>query len=178
MICSLTNDASSSNVARSSNRQRACTKKCIRIDSCENGDTVLVVWNDALHRYIIAQVISNELFCKEKMILIFGQFPQDSVYLHFLAEDSHPLFDLPVPNTKEVTFENIPKPAYFLAMVTDKQYCMVKKEGTRYRVPIGTKFFRIKVKPLSANNRSSIEIDKNTKKDGTIHIHLNDPFKQ
>lgn len=25
---------------------------------------------------------------------------------------------------------------------------MVKKEGTRYRVPIGTKFCRIKVKPL------------------------------
>lgn len=88
------------------------------------------------------------------------------MYLHFLAEDSHPLFNLPVPNTKEVTFDNIAKPAYFLGIVTDKQYCMVKKDGTRYRVPIGTKFFRIKVRPLGpvASNRS--EPDNNSKNDG------------
>lgn len=43
---------------------------------------------------------------------------------------------------------------------------MVKKDGTRYRVPIGTKFFRIKVKPLVTNSRSSTDTDKNSKKDG------------
>lgn len=93
---------------------------------------------------------------------------QDSVYLHFLAEDSHPLFNLPVPNTKDITFKDIAKPAYFLATVTDKQYCMVKKDGTRYRVPIGTKFFRIKVKPLNGKSASSTDMDKSMKKDGMI----------
>lgn len=58
------------------------------------------------------------------------------------------MFNLPVPNTKDVLFDDIQKPPFFLGVVTEKQYCMVKKEGTRYRVPIGTKFCRIKVKPL------------------------------
>lgn len=71
--------------------------------------------------------------------------------MHFLAEDSYPSFDLPVPNTKDVLFRDIQKPQFFLGAVTEKQYCMVKKEGTRYRVPIGTKFCRIKVRPLSPN---------------------------
>lgn len=96
--------------------------------------------------------------------------------MHFLAEDSHPLFHLPVPNTKDVTFDNISKPAYFLASVTDKQYCMVKKEGTRYRVPIGTKFFRIKVKPLVTNSRSSIATDKNSKEDGKSQKQIQIPI--
>lgn len=84
---------------------------------------------------------------------------QDSAYLHFLAEDSHPLFNLPVPNTKDIIFEDIKKLPYFLATVTEKQYCMVKKDGTRYRVPIGTKFFRVKVKPFSQKSRTSSTTD-------------------
>lgn len=125
----------------SSTRSRCCSKKCIRVESCENGDTVLVVWNEVLRRYIVAQ---------------------DSQYLHFLAEDSHPLFSLPVPSTKDVIFENIQKPTYFLGIVTDKQYCVVKKEGTRYRVPIGTKFCRIRMRPLSpvAKHGSSSDLSR------------------
>lgn len=134
---------SSSSTALSS-RSRCNLKKCIRIESCENGDTVLVVWNEILRRYIVAQ---------------------DSQYLHFLAEDSHPLFSLPVPSTKDITFENIQKPTYFLGIVTDKQYCVVKKEGTRYRVPIGTKFCRIRMRPLSpvVKHGSSSDLSKSRK---------------
>jgi hypothetical protein len=73
-----------------------------------------------------------------------------------LAEDSHPLFNLPVPNTKDVLFDDIDKPPFFLGVVTEKQYCMVKKEGTRYRVPIGTKFCRIKVKPMPLATSTTI----------------------
>lgn len=53
-----------------------------------------------------------------------------------------------MPSTKDVLFDDIQKPPFFLGVVTEKQYCMVKKEGTRYRVPIGTKFCRIRIKPL------------------------------
>lgn len=98
------------------------------------------------------------------MILMIFLFKQDSQFLHFLAEDSHPLFNLPVPNTKDVLFEDIQKPPYFLGIVTEKQYCMVKKEGTRYRVPIGTKFCRIKVRPISPINRTSSSDSKTSSK--------------
>lgn len=88
-----------------------------------------------------------------------------------MAEDSHPLFNLPVPNTKDVIFEDIQKPAFFLGIVTDKQYCMVKKDGTRYRVPVGTKFCRIKVRPVSPNlkftsDTSSRSTSKRDRSDG------------
>lgn len=119
-------------------RPRFCSKKCVRVESCENGDTVLVIWNQKLCRYTIVQ---------------------ESTFIHFLAEDSHPLFSLPVPSTKDILFENIEKPDFFFGTVTEKQYCMVKKEGTRYRVPIGTKFCRIKVKPLSTSSRHSVSSD-------------------
>lgn len=50
-------------MTRSTTRARMCTKKCIRFDSCEINDTVLVVWNETLFRYIIEQVsIGFELF--------------------------------------------------------------------------------------------------------------------
>lgn len=39
--------------------------------------------------------------------------------------------------------------------MTDKQHCLVKREGTRYRVPVGTRFYRVKVKPLPPNSRTS-----------------------
>lgn len=124
----------SSKIGATTTRPRFCSRKCIRVESCENGDTVLVIWNQQLCRYTIVQ---------------------DSQYIHFLAEDSHPLFNLPVPSTKDILFDNIQKPMSFFGTVTEKQYCMVKKEGTRYRVPIGTKFCRIKVKPLSPSSRHS-----------------------
>lgn len=85
--------------------------------------------------------------------------------MHFLAEDSHPLFQLPVPSTRDITFENIEKPSFFIGVVTHKQYCVVKKEGTRYRVPVGTKFCRIRMRPLSAERAgSSTDLTKSEEK--------------
>lgn len=65
------------------------------------------------------------------------------------------MFNLPVPTRSEEKFENVQKAPYYLGVVTDKQYCLVKREGTRYRVPVGTRFYRIKVKPMPANSRTS-----------------------
>lgn len=84
---------------------------------------------------------------------------QDSPYIHFLEEDSHTLFNLPVPTRSEERFENVQRAVYYLGVVTDKQHCLVKREGTRYRVPVGTRFYRVRVKPLlrpSSSRTSSI----------------------
>lgn len=97
--------------------------------------------------------ISNQKPMNTDWLFLF--FPQDSPYIHFLEEDSHTLFNLPVPTKSEEKFENVQKAAYYLGVVTDKQYCLVKREGTRYRVPVGTRFYRIKVRPLVPNSRTS-----------------------
>lgn len=91
---------------------------------------------------------------KSNFIDIF-RFFQENAYIHFLEEDSHTLFNLPVPTRSEEKFENTQKAPYYLGIVTDKQYCLVKREGTRYRVPVGTRFYRIKVKPLPPSSRTS-----------------------
>lgn len=98
------------------------------------------------------------LFWKRKLNEIefyWYLFSQESAYIHFLEEDSHTLFNLPVPTRSEEKFENVQKAPYYLGIVTDKQYCLVKREGTRYRVPVGTRFYRIKVKPLPPSSRTS-----------------------
>lgn len=60
-----------------------------------------------------------------------------------------------MPTRADERFENVQKAVYYLGIVTDKQYCLVKREGTRYRVPVGTRFYRVKVKPLPPNSRTS-----------------------
>lgn len=80
---------------------------------------------------------------------------QDSDVIHFLEEDSHTLFNLPVPTKSEETFENVQKAPYYLGIVTDKQFCLVKRQGTRYRVPVSTRFYRVKVKLLPPKSRTS-----------------------
>lgn len=60
-----------------------------------------------------------------------------------------------MPTRSEEKFESVQKAPYYLGVVTDKQYCLVKREGTRYRVPVGTRFYRVKVKPMLPNSRTS-----------------------
>lgn len=49
-----TNDPAS--LSKSLLRARLCTKSCVSVNTCENGDTVLIVFNEVLSRFIIAQV--------------------------------------------------------------------------------------------------------------------------
>lgn len=43
---------------------------------------------------------------------------------------------------------NIHKPVWFVGRVFHKEFCIAKKENNRYRVPSGTRFYRVKVKPF------------------------------
>lgn len=80
---------------------------------------------------------------------------QDSPIIHFLEEDSHTFFNLPVPTRNEEKFDSVQKAAYYIGVVSDKQFCLVKREGSRYRVPIGTRFYRVKVRPLPPSSRTN-----------------------
>lgn len=93
----------------------------ISVGSCNIGDTVLVVWDETYKSYTVLQ---------------------DSTSLFFVHLDCLEIMDLQVPA------DGSPRRLYNLAVVTEKEYCHARKPGNRYRVPKGTKFYRIKVKPL------------------------------
>ena len=40
-----------------------------------------------------------------------------------------------------------PSTTPLLGQVTDKEYCQAKKPNNRFNVPLGTKFYRVRVKP-------------------------------
>ena len=42
-----------------------------------------------------------------------------------------------------------------LDQVTDKEYCQAKKPNNRFNVPLGTKFYRVRVKPWKPSISSS-----------------------
>ncbi|XP_037034011.1 RB1-inducible coiled-coil protein 1 isoform X2 [Bradysia coprophila] len=107
----------------SSSRLRSyCQRHFICIDSCTRGDHVLIVWNGSHRQFTIVQ---------------------DNPVLFFLHADSHEALNLTVPPERE------PPLCHALGIVTDKEYCHAKKNENRYKVSVGTKFYRVKVRPRS-----------------------------
>ncbi|KAF5305192.1 hypothetical protein FQA39_LY09280 [Lamprigera yunnana] len=93
----------------------------LSIDSCHSGDLVLILWDSTYKNYRIVQ---------------------ESSHLYFLHSDCLEVLGL------NIKFREERKP-YYTGEVIEKEYCHAKKGGNRYNVPIGTKFFRVKVKPFS-----------------------------
>ncbi|KRT86076.1 hypothetical protein AMK59_2, partial [Oryctes borbonicus] len=89
--------------------------------SCITGDIVLVVWEPTHENYKILQ---------------------ESSTLYFLHSDCLESLGLKKSEKEEQ------KP-YCLGQVTNKEYCHARKAQNRYRVPIGTKFYRVTVKPVN-----------------------------
>ncbi|CAF0835687.1 unnamed protein product [Didymodactylos carnosus] len=105
----------------------------------------------------------------DKVILYYEQkYQQFIIYtllstLHFVHSDCHELLDINkvvapnVSTTAEGTDTLVNSsitsaPAIntnqpILAEVTDKEYCQAKKVNNRFNVPLGTKFYRVRVKP-------------------------------
>ncbi|CAF1529135.1 unnamed protein product, partial [Rotaria sordida] len=48
-----------------------------------------------------------------------------------------------------------PSTTPFLGQVTDKEYCQAKKPNNRFNVQLGTKFYRVRVKPWKPTISSS-----------------------
>ncbi|XP_066593952.1 RB1-inducible coiled-coil protein 1 isoform X2 [Prorops nasuta] len=90
-------------------------------NSCDLGDTVLVTWNGAYRNFTINL---------------------KSDFLHFLNSECLAAFKIKVKD------DGTPSQLQFVGEVTEKQFCHAKKSENRYNVPLGTKFYRIRVKPL------------------------------
>ncbi|XP_011196973.2 RB1-inducible coiled-coil protein 1 [Zeugodacus cucurbitae] len=109
--------------------------KYLLLDSCNKGDVVFVVWSMRHNQYMVVQ---------------------DSPILYFVHGDCLSAMNLRMPVTpspsESTILENmlLPVPYYAIGRVIDREFCQAKKDENRYRVSKGTKFYRIKLVPLSS----------------------------
>lgn len=94
----------------------------ISILSCIPGDAILVVWDDTHQNYVVLQ---------------------ESSTLFFVHSDSLESLGLALEAA-----EGSKRKIYSTAEVVEKEYCHARKSENRYHVPKGTKFYRVKVRPL------------------------------
>ncbi|KAL1494677.1 hypothetical protein ABEB36_010242 [Hypothenemus hampei] len=102
----------------------------LNIDSCKIGDVVLLLW--------------DEFHTNFKVL-------QESRHTYFLHSDCLEKLGLTIVEGK-------PNKNYCTGEVVDKEYCQTRKNENRYKVPKGAKFFRVKVKPVSAVQRESKDL--------------------
>ncbi|KAJ9589364.1 hypothetical protein L9F63_017416, partial [Diploptera punctata] len=100
----------------------------ISIVSCNIGDSILVVWDEEHRNYTILQETSTRYFLHSDSLDVLGLRPSS---------------------------DGSPRRLYSTGEVVDKEYCHAKKSENRYRVPKGTKFYRVKVRPLQKDSSLS-----------------------
>lgn len=129
-------DAATSPLRRPDNLSKSQTalvqSGVLNIDQCKIGDIVLVIWDSAYRNYRILQ---------------------DSTHLYFLHSECVDSLGLTAPGS------GTPK-MYCIGKVTRKDYCHAKKVGNRYNIPRGTKFFRLKVKPLYKEAKAVQDVER------------------
>ncbi|KAF7996624.1 hypothetical protein HCN44_002270 [Aphidius gifuensis] len=94
----------------------------ISLNTCNTGDCVIVLWDTKHSNYIVLQ---------------------ETKTMYFLHSDCTDTLDL------RPSRDGLPKQTYVLGQVIDKQYCHAKKPENRYKVPQGTKFYRVRVRRLA-----------------------------
>ncbi|GAB6026628.1 hypothetical protein CHUAL_013034 [Chamberlinius hualienensis] len=104
-----------------------CSDK-ISFLTCSVGDLVLLTYDHKLENYLMFTMTST---------------------LHFLNTDCWEDFGI-----KKDSAET--KRNWIVGRVIDKEYCQAKKKSNRFNVPLGTKFYRIKVKPFSLDTVSKV----------------------
>lgn len=88
--------------------------------AAEVGDRVMIVWSEEHNN--------------------FALYSESNSPLHFLHTDSFDGLSLVAGASNGRR--------YTTAEVVDKDYCQAKKAGNRFRVPQGTKFYRVKCVPI------------------------------
>ncbi|XP_076647578.1 autophagy-related 17 isoform X2 [Halictus rubicundus] len=107
--------------------EKLVQQRRITVTSCDPGDKVLVFWNPTHENFTLYQ---------------------ESPIFYFLNTDCVAALDLG-PNP-----DGSPKRLQTIVEVVDKEYCQAKKSENRFRVPRGTKFYRVRVKPLKNVSKS------------------------
>lgn len=102
----------------------------LQVTSVDRGDIVMIVWSEDNNSFSVYNENSN---------------------LYFVHSDSYEALGISLVNGR-------PQKRYTTAEVVDKEYCQAKKPENRFRVPQGTKFYRVKCRPLSQSANMSISV--------------------
>lgn len=102
----------------------------VSITSFQAGDLVLLCLDEEHGHYVVFTVGNT---------------------LHFLHTDC-------LDNLGLRSGPSIPREPWVLGVITDKEYCIAKKPQNRYRVPQGTKFYRVRAKPWPKDPRLTREM--------------------
>ncbi|KAI5635969.1 autophagy-related protein 11 domain-containing protein [Phthorimaea operculella] len=94
----------------------------LSLSSCLPGHTVLVMWEPAHLNYTVMQ---------------------EAPIMYFVHSDCLPALDLSIDVKNESE-----RKLYAIASVESKEYCYAKKSGNRYHMPRGSRFYRVRVRPL------------------------------
>ncbi|KAJ2944634.1 hypothetical protein O0L34_g3985 [Tuta absoluta] len=94
----------------------------VSLSSCLPGHTVLVLWEPAHLNYTVMQ---------------------EAPIMYFVHSDCLPALDLSIDVKNESE-----RKLYAIASVESKEYCYAKKSGNRYHMPRGSRFYRVRVRPL------------------------------
>ena len=115
-------------------------RKTVSVTSVERGQVVVIIWDEGHNHY-----------------KVFLEWSEGSQPLHFLHSDS--VAALGLDTSLAVTSANGNKSArasakatgkrIVTAEVVDKEYCQAKKSQNRFGVAQGTKFYRVKCKPVT-----------------------------
>lgn len=106
---------------------RSLVQDKVSITSCHVGDLVLLCLDERLDQYVVFTVGTT---------------------LHFLhTECLSPLGLKSEPGEQ--------KKQWLIAEVVDKEYCQAKKSNNRFKVPVGTKFYRVRAKRWTRENTQS-----------------------
>lgn len=97
----------------------------ISVGTCNEGDIVLVIWDENFGTYTILQETSS--------------------YTYFLHLDS----------LCSLGLRANPRKQYVIGEVINKEYCQAKKAENRYNVPVGSRFYRVRVRPLQVKGHTA-----------------------
>ena len=85
-------------------------------------------------------------------------YTEGNSLFHFLHSDSV----VPLGLSPSI----VPRKQYITAEVVDKEYCQARKPENRFKVPQGTKFYRVRCKPLAKESTSSSDKNSPTSTNG------------
>lgn len=105
----------------------------VSVDSADKGDRVMVVWSEEHNNFAVYLE------------------PSSGAALHFLHSDSLEPLGLAAGGGAR---------RYVTAEVLDKEYCQAKKSENRFRVPQGTRFYRVKCKPAATSGGGAADREK------------------
>ncbi|XP_054155908.1 RB1-inducible coiled-coil protein 1-like [Oppia nitens] len=104
----------------------------VSVIGCEVGDIVLIYYEEKFENYIVFNLNHVLHFLHTDCL--------DGLSLKSVTGEAH--------QQQQQQQQQQPQ-RWTIAEVTDKEYCQARKAQNRYKVPIQTKFYRIKAKPWS-----------------------------